>query len=120
MADFAVPSLPMRDVQETRVFYKRLGFVCAHEQPPPDSFLYMVRNGVYVQFYIASGVDVRLIDHVFSVYVDDLDATYAAFKAAGPDTLMPIEHKPWGFPEFALVDPNGNLMRVASPKFEIR
>ena len=120
MADFAVPTLPMRDLDETRVFYEKLGFVCAHENPPPDSFLFMVRNGVQVQFYAAPGVDTRLISHTFSVFVDDLEGTYAAFKSAGVGQLLPIEMKPWGFLEFALVDVNGNLMRVASPKLDVR
>jgi catechol 2,3-dioxygenase-like lactoylglutathione lyase family enzyme len=51
MADFAVPTLPMRDPKETRAFYEKLGFICAHEVEPPDSFLFMIRNGVQLQFF---------------------------------------------------------------------
>ncbi len=119
MADFAVPTLPMRDAQETRAFYEALGFVCAFENPPPDSFLFMVRGGARLQFFSAH-VDTRASAHTFHLFVDDLDETYAAFKAAGVGNVLPIEQKPWGTPEFALVDPNGTLMRVASPQFEIK
>jgi hypothetical protein len=29
---------------------------------------------------------------------------------------MPIENKPWGMPEFVLVDINGNILRVGCPR----
>jgi len=32
---------------------------------------------------------------------------------------MPIENKPWGTPEFALIDLNGNLIRVGSPRLDM-
>ena len=57
MADFAVPNLPMRDAAETRVFYEKLGFFCAHEHEAPDSFLFMIRGGIRLQFFEASGID---------------------------------------------------------------
>ena len=104
MADFAVPTLPMRDPTETRVFYEKLGFICAHEAPPPDTFLFMMRNGVQIQFFEVPGIDGSIRDSTCCIYVDDLDATYAAFKAANVGKLMPIEHKPWGVPEFVLID----------------
>lgn len=118
MADFSVPTLPMRDVRETRAFYEALGFICVHEHEAPDSFLVMVRNGAMLQFFPAH-VDPRASTHTFQMSVDDLDATYAAFKRTGIDVL-PIELKPWGIREFAVVDPNGTLMRLAYMKLEIK
>jgi catechol 2,3-dioxygenase-like lactoylglutathione lyase family enzyme len=119
MADVAVPTLPMRDVRETRAFYEALGFICAHENPPPDSFLSMVRDGAMLQFFPVH-VDPHASTHTFQIFVDDLDKTYAAFKAAGVGNVLPIERKPWGVTEFALVDPNGTLMRIAYAKLEIK
>jgi catechol 2,3-dioxygenase-like lactoylglutathione lyase family enzyme len=119
MADFAIPTLPMRDVRETRAFYEALGFICAHEHPPPDSFLTMVRSGAMVQFFPVH-VDPRASTHTFMLSVDDLESTYAAFKQAGVGNVLPIEQKPWGVSEFALVDPNGTLIRVAYAKLEIK
>ena len=55
--------LPMNDVRETRAFYEKLGFVCAHEHPPPDSFLFMIRGGAILQFFIAPGIDGTIRDH---------------------------------------------------------
>lgn len=119
MPDFAVPILPMRNPAETRAFYERLGFICAHEQEPPDSFLFMIRNGIQLQFFEVPGIDGSIKDHSCYLYVDDLHATYRAFEAAKVGKLMPIENKPWGSPEFVLIDVNGNLIRVGSPQLEM-
>ncbi|MCE9524151.1 MAG: VOC family protein [Alphaproteobacteria bacterium] len=119
MPDFAVPTLPMRDPTETRAFYEKLGFICAHESEPPDSFLFMMRNGLQVQFFCVPGIDGSLTDHTCYFYVDDLDATYAAFKDANVGKLMPIELKPWGVPEFVLMDINGNMLRIGCPRMEM-
>lgn len=119
MPDFAVPTLPMRNPAATRAFYEKLGFICAHEHPPPDSFLFMIRNGIQLQFFEAPGIDGEIRDHTCYLYVDDLDATYQAFAAAKVGRLMPIETKPWGVPEFVLVDINGNMLRVGSPRLEM-
>lgn len=119
MPDFAVPTLPMRDSNETRVFYEKLGFICAHQQDPPDSFLFMMRNGIQLQFFEAPGIDGTIRDHTCYIYVDDLEATYNAFAAAKAGKLLPIEKKPWGVPEFVLVDCNGNMLRVGCPRMEM-
>jgi catechol 2,3-dioxygenase-like lactoylglutathione lyase family enzyme len=119
MPDFAVPTLPMRDSNETRSFYEKLGFICAHQQDPPDSFLFMMRNGIQLQFFEAPGIDGTIRDHTCYIYVDDLEATYKAFAAAKAGKLLPIEKKPWGVPEFALVDCNGNMLRVGCPRMEM-
>jgi catechol 2,3-dioxygenase-like lactoylglutathione lyase family enzyme len=119
MPDFAVPTLPMRDPVATRAFYEKLGFICAHENPPPDTFLYMIRSGIHLQFFEAPGIDGAIRDHSCCIYVDDLEATYRAFADAKVGKLMPIEQKPWGVPEFVLIDINGNALRVASPRLEM-
>lgn len=119
MADFAVPTLPMRDSAETRAFYEKLGFICAHEHPAPDSFLFMIRGGIRLQFFEVPGIDGSIKDHSCTLYVDDLQETYREFAAAKVGRLMPIENKPWGSPEFVLIDVNGSLLRVSSPRLEM-
>lgn len=116
MAEFAVPTLPMRNSAETRAFYERLGFMCAHEQAPPDSFLFMMRDGIQIQFFEAPFIDGTIRDHNCYIYADDLEGLYCAFESAGVDRLMPIENKPWGVPEFVLIDINGNMLRVGCPR----
>jgi catechol 2,3-dioxygenase-like lactoylglutathione lyase family enzyme len=119
MPDFAVPTLPMHDPAETRAFYEKLGFICAHDQPPPDSFLFMIRDGVQLQFFEAPGIDGTIRDHTCYIYVDDLHAWHRSFAAAKVGTVHPIEQKPWGVPEFVLVDINGNTIRVGCPRLEM-
>ncbi len=119
MANFAVPTLPMHNSAETRKFYEQLGFICAHEQAPPDSFLFMMRDGVQIQFFEAPFIDGTIRDHTCYIYVDDLDGTYQSFKLAGVGKLMPIEQKPWGVPEFVLIDDNGNMLRVGCPRMNV-
>ncbi len=119
MADFAVPTLPMRNSAETRAFYEKLGFICAHEQEGPDSFLFMMRNGIQIQFFEAPGIDGTIRDHTCYLYVDDLEGAHRAFAAGGVGKLMPIEQKPWGVPEFVLIDINGNMLRVGCPRMEM-
>ena len=54
--------------------------------------------------------------------VDDVDALHAAFAAAGlpasnrgmPRLTAPVT-QPWGLREAALVDMDGNLLRLLSP-----
>jgi hypothetical protein len=58
-------------------------------------------------------------DHTCYIYVDDLQAWHRAFAAAKVGTLHPIEQKPWGVPEFVLVDVNGNTIRVGCPRLEM-
>ena len=50
------------------------------------------------------------------MYVDDIEGTHKAFAQAGVGKLMPIEMKPWGVPEFVLVDINDNMLRVGCPR----
>lgn len=119
MADFAVPTLPMRDPKETRAFYEKLGFVCAHEVEPPDSFLFMIRHGVQLQFFQSPYLDGTLRDHTCYIYVDDLQKTYDDFRKAGVGKLLPIEKKPWGVMEFVLVDLNENMLRIGCPRLEM-
>ena len=49
--------------------------------------------------------------------VNNVDALCAEFQAADlsrfdASRLSAVENKPWGMREFAIVDPNGNLVRV--------
>lgn len=119
MANFAVPTLPMRNADETRAFYETLGFTCAHSADPPDTFLFMIKDGIQLQFFEAPGIDGVVRDHTCYLYVDDLDGWYAQFEAAKIGRLLPIEQKPWGVPEFVLVDVNGNSLRVGCPRLEM-
>jgi uncharacterized glyoxalase superfamily protein PhnB len=44
--------------------------------------------------------------------VDDADGMHQELVALGVPNLHPVEEKPWGMKEFALIDPHGNLIRI--------
>ncbi len=51
------------------------------------------------------------------IRVADVESVYAAFTAAqlpakGIPRMDSVTNKPWGMREFAIVDPDGNLIRV--------
>lgn len=114
----AIPILPMREVEETRAFYERLGFefeVYA-DTPDAEAYAFARRGTLEIHFFGYPDVDAAESDAGCYLRVADADALYDEFRAAGVRDVAllfaPIEDKPWGMREFAVVDPNGNLLRV--------
>jgi catechol 2,3-dioxygenase-like lactoylglutathione lyase family enzyme len=89
------PILPSRDLPATSAFYERLGFE---------------EVGLWPDEY--------LIGHL---YVEDVDSLHAEFSRLGlPHEGIPRLHGApvdvdYNMREVALVDPDGNLLRVGSP-----
>ena len=117
--DRAEPILPGADLPEMRAFYERLGFATGYWDPDADNGYAILRH--------ADGLCVHLFAHRTLVReenfagcywrVADADAWYRtcaalALPADGIPRLTPVEDRPWGMREFALVDPSGNLVRV--------
>ncbi|HXD58764.1 MAG TPA: VOC family protein [Thermoleophilaceae bacterium] len=48
-----------------------------------------------------------------SVYVDDAEAAYEQYRAAGAVFAEGLETKPWGVRRFTVRDPDGNLIDVS-------
>jgi catechol 2,3-dioxygenase-like lactoylglutathione lyase family enzyme len=48
-----------------------------------------------------------------SVFVDDADAAYEQYRAAGAVFAEGLEDKPWGVRRFTVRDPDGNLIDVS-------
>lgn len=114
----AIPILPARDLAETRAFYERLGFEATGWWPGAfGGYAILVRGDLTMHFF--SFADIVPGESYAQCYwrVDDVDALHAEFQAlalprAGIPRLDPVGNKPWGMREFALVDPNGTLVRV--------
>mgnify|MGYP002784575019 CR=1 FL=1 len=119
MKEIAVPALPMTNLGETRNFYEALGFTCAHEQPPPDTFLIMMMRTVQIHFYEFQGVRSSVNHSTCVIMTPHLDTLHKQFQAAKVTKVMPIEDKPWGTREFAFLDPAGNLIRFQEAHFEV-
>lgn len=115
-ADLAIPILPSRSVPATVAFYQRLGFEGgAHAFDPGYAIL---RRGTLELHFFAHPALVPA-ESCAGCYlrVQDVDALYRAFSAQplpgqGILRLEAPEDKPWGLRDFALVDPDGNLLRV--------
>lgn len=114
--DLAIPTLPCRSVSVTVEFYKRLGFEGgAHEFN--SEYAILQRGAVELHFFTheelvpaesAAGCYIRVLD---------VEGIYRSFSASKlPRTGIPrvdtLEDKPWGLREFAVVDPDGNLLRI--------
>jgi catechol 2,3-dioxygenase-like lactoylglutathione lyase family enzyme len=114
--DIAIPTLPTRSVRDTLAFYRRLGFD-GNIVGDGDSYAILTRGAIEIHFFNYS--DLRPDESSAGCYVRVLDVKdiYDAFALAklsqkGIPRMDPLEDKPWGMREFAIVDPDGNLLRV--------
>jgi catechol 2,3-dioxygenase-like lactoylglutathione lyase family enzyme len=117
MIDLAIPILPARSLDATLAFYTRLGFAVGFRQDEPSPYAIIGRGSVELHFF--GFADLRPEDSYAGCYlrVNDVDTLHHDWSAlglpgAGIPRLTAVSDKPWGMREFALVDPNGNLVRV--------
>ncbi|MCU0801964.1 MAG: VOC family protein [Rhodobacteraceae bacterium] len=109
------PILPTRDVPAAEAFWQRLGFETEYRDDA--EYLLMKREGAEVHFFLHPALDPATNDHGAYLRPADIRALSAEWAALGlPATgvprFMPVEEKPWGMAELALVDPDGNLIRA--------
>jgi catechol 2,3-dioxygenase-like lactoylglutathione lyase family enzyme len=114
--DLAIPILPSRSVSATVAFYQRLGFEGgAHEF---DSGYAILRLGS-VELHFFTHTKLVPAESFAGCYirVSDVESIYRYFSLAqlphaGSPRMDTLEDKPWGLREFAVVDPDGNLLRI--------
>jgi catechol 2,3-dioxygenase-like lactoylglutathione lyase family enzyme len=113
------PILPSRDLRATSAFYGRLGY---EEQGLwPEEYLIVRRGEIGLHFFHCPEVDPWSTIAGCYLYVDDADALHAEYSALGlPGEGIPRLHGPpedadYGLREFAVVDEDGNLLRIGSP-----
>ena len=113
--DIAIPILPSRSLSDTLEFYQRLGFngaVHSHGE-----YAIVTRGKVELHFFTHRTLVPAESDAMCYIRVSDAEAIYHAFKKAElPREGIPrqdvLEDKPWGMREFAIVDPDGTLLRI--------
>jgi catechol 2,3-dioxygenase-like lactoylglutathione lyase family enzyme len=114
--DLAIPILPSRSLPSTLAFYGRLGFD-GEILGAGDAYAILTRGDFELHFFLHTGLVPAESWAGCYLRVADVEPLYKAFLAAGlPVQGIPrmdtIENKPWGMREFAIVDEDGNLLRV--------
>jgi catechol 2,3-dioxygenase-like lactoylglutathione lyase family enzyme len=114
--DVAIPILPCRSVAATVGFYARLGFEGgAHASDARYAILH--RGPLELHFFTHEALVPAESSAGCYLRVSDVEAVHRAFAAAdlpraGIPRMDALEDKPWGMREFAVVDPDGNLVRI--------
>ncbi len=111
------PVLPSGDLDDTVDFYTQLGFELGYDDREGDGYVIMGMDGASIHFFFHDSLDATGNESGCYLHVDDADALHARWSALGigPEDvprLTELEDKPWGRREFALVDPDGNLIRA--------
>ena len=114
--DLAIPILPSRSLSSTLAFYGRLGFE-GEILGAGDAYAILTRGDLEIHFFLHT--ELVPAESWVGCYlrVADVEPLYKACLAAGlPLRGIPrmdaIENKPWSMREFAIVDEDGNLLRV--------
>ena len=113
--DIAIPILPSRSLNDTLAFFKRLGFdgrIHTH-----GNYAILTRGAVELHFFIHRELRPEQSSAGCYIRVSDVENFYQAFASAklprkGRPRQDALEDKPWGMREFAIVDPDGNLIRI--------
>jgi catechol 2,3-dioxygenase-like lactoylglutathione lyase family enzyme len=118
MRDRVTANLPARDFDETAAFYRALGFEARFRG---GVWMLVSRGGLEIEFFPHPGLDPAQSWFSACVRVADVDRLHADWSAAGlPGAGIPRMTEPKdeasGFRVFALVDPNGSLLRCLSPR----
>lgn len=111
MLHSTIPVLPTLSLDETTAFYAKLGFrvISRYEH---EGYLLIQREGHELHFFLKGDHDPKT--SFFGTYwrVSDAETLHAEYAAAQVENLHPVEAKPWGMLEFAVIDPHGNLIRI--------
>lgn len=114
--DRAIPTLPSRSPADALAFYAKLGF--AGKLAAPDgSYAIVERGELELHFFAHRQLDPATSHFGCYLRVADVASLHRAFETAdlprrGIPRMDALERKPWGMLEFAVVDPDGNLLRI--------
>lgn len=114
--DLAIPTLPSRSLRATVAFYARLGFEAKLFGDDPYYGI-LTRGDLELHFFAHPDLvpaeshagcylRVREVDRIHA------DCRKAALPPQGIPRMDALADKPWGMREFAIVDPDGNLLRI--------
>ena len=115
--DKAIPILPSRSVRTIRWPFTGDWVLKGKIWGAPYFYAILTRGTIELHFFTHK--ELLPAESIAGCYirVSDMDSLYQAFALAElPRTGIPrqdvLEDKPWGMREFAIVDPDGNLVRI--------
>jgi len=105
-----VPKLPMRDQLITKEFYiSQLGFDLIGDY---GNYIMLRKEGIEIHFFEFKNLDPK--ENYGQVYIrlNEIESFYEKLleKNISIHPNSPLELKPWGQKEFALLDPDNNLL----------
>lgn len=106
------PKLPMRDKAITRDFYlNKLSFE-EYGDADFDGYLMVQKDNIQIHFFEFKELNPK--ENYGQVYIrtDDIDTLYQSLQDKNT-SIHPngsLQTKPWGQKEFALLDPDNNLL----------
>ncbi len=116
MGDRITANLPARSFDETAAFYSALGFGVAFRD---EGWMILRRGDLEVEFFPHPELDPAVSWFSACVRVGDVDRLFTEWNGAGlpasgiPRVTAPADEA-HGLRMFALVDPNGSLLRCMS------
>jgi catechol 2,3-dioxygenase-like lactoylglutathione lyase family enzyme len=118
LRDVITANLPARDFDETARFYEGLGF---HVDFRDEGWMILSRGSLEIEFFPHPQLNPS--DSWFSacVHVADIEGLHKSWSQAqlpehGIPRLTAPRDEDSGLRMFALVDPNGSLLRCMSPR----
>lgn len=116
MGDRITANLPARDLAATRAFYERLGFAVEFAD---NTWMILSRGAMEIEFFPHPQLAPKESWFSACLRVDDPDALYAEWQGLGLSADEGAIPRLTGFFKtgddlrmFALVDPDGSLLRV--------
>ncbi len=105
------PIMPTTDIVRTIEHYRALGFGAEVH----GDFVMTRRDGVELFFSLNPDHDPKSTASCIYVRVDDADVLHAHWQGAAISALRPLRDTDYKMREFAVIDPDGNLILFGSP-----
>jgi hypothetical protein len=106
------PKLPMRNKTATRDYYiNKLGFE-EFGNENYDGYLMIQKDSIQIHFFEFKGLDPKLNYEQVYIRTNAIDKLYQSFleKKLSIHPAGHLQIKPWGQKEFAMLDPDNNLL----------
>jgi hypothetical protein len=105
------PIMPTTDVARTVRFYQEMGFTAEVH----GDFVMTKRDTVELFLSLNPEHDPKRTAACVYVRVDDADALHAHWQANAFESLRQLRNTDYNMREFAVIDPDGNMMLFGSP-----